>query len=133
MDGDAALQDMIARFGALQDFAVDAAAEAAPLVEAAARATAAAGTDPEGRPWAPRKKDGGRALEHAADHVTATANGPRVDIVLSGPEAIHQQGVGKTTPARRVIPDGSAGIPSAIAEACAEGARRAFAKRVGGG
>ena len=132
MDGDAALQDMIARCSALEGFAAEVAAEAAPLVEEAARRTARAGTDPEGRPWAPRKKDGGRALANAADHVTAVAVGPRVDIVLTGPEAIHQRGAGKTLPARRVIPDGSAGVPAAITEACATAARTVFQRRMGG-
>lgn len=105
-----------------------AAKEAAPLVEQAVRATAAAGTDPYGTPWPP-KKDGTRALPEAAGAVTATAKGPVVQIATKGGYAI--QGRLKGDARRQVIPSGDRPLPKQITDALKEGARRAWRKAMG--
>jgi hypothetical protein len=55
-DGTASLDAMIAGLRKLPALAEQAAAEAAPLVQAAVRATAAAGTDPYGKVVAPEER-----------------------------------------------------------------------------
>ncbi|NUP05524.1 MAG: hypothetical protein HOW73_05640 [Polyangiaceae bacterium] len=64
--------------------------------------TAAAGTSPTGVAW-PEKKDGGRALANAADHLSTVVSGSTVHLVLTGPDAIHNYGTGKD-PKRQVLP-----------------------------
>jgi len=127
---DEALTAWAAKIRGLRTLAAEAAKEAAPLVQEAARATARAGTTPDGTPWAP-KKDGGRALEHAAEHVTAKALGTVVRIVLTGVDVVHHRGT-RRAPKRQVIPDKGGAIPAPIVRAVAEGARRAFARLMGG-
>ncbi len=123
------LDAMIERLRGFRGIADEAAREAAPLVEKAARASAAAGTTPEGKPW-PGKKSGGRALEHAAAHITAEAVGSAVVVTLRGPDVWHHQGTARV-PERKIIPRTGDPLPPAYAEAMAEGARRAFARRAG--
>jgi len=130
VDGNAALESMIARMRGLEGFEAAVAREAAPLVEAAARQTAAAGTDPAGAAWAP-KKSGGRALANAATKITAVPRGARVDIVLEGVEVYHQHGVEGGPPKRKIIPDVGDPVPPAIAAALHEGASRVFARTMG--
>lgn len=120
-----AMSDLLA-FGAavgqLEQLAERGAAAAAPLVEAEAKKTARAGTDPSGMPWAP-KKDGSRALKNAADHVSAHAAGSFVVVELAGVDNWHQDGAqGKEV--RRVIPDVE--IPDGYAKALDEGCAKAF-------
>lgn len=115
--------------GNLEGLTERAAQEAAPLVEAAVRKTASAGQDPYGTAWQP-KKDGGRPLEHAADHVQARAVGSYVEISVEGPEAWHNQGAGGR-PVRQVIPDVE--IPDTVAAAVEQGAARAFDALTKGG
>lgn len=124
------LDAFIANMKKLDTLATETAKEAAPLVEAANKKTAAAGTSPDGVPW-PAKKDGTRALEHAADHVASKAVGKTIVTTLTGPDAIHNFGTGKD-PKRQVIPDGGNGVPKVIAEAVTEGATIAFNKIMGG-
>lgn len=112
----------------LEQFAERGAAASAPLVEAAARKTAAAGVDPYGSPWAP-KKHGGRPLVNAAEHVHARAVGRFVVLELEGPEVWHEEGA-QGKPVRRVIPDVE--VPDAIAEAVDQGCARAFDAIMGG-
>ncbi|MDB4996651.1 MAG: uncharacterized protein JWM74_4083 [Myxococcaceae bacterium] len=124
------LDDMIARMRGLDSFTAEAAKEAAPLVQTSARRTAAAGTTPEGKAWPP-KKDGGRALEHAAEHVTAVAVGSAIEVTLTGPDVFHNKGTA-SVPERRVIPRVGDPIPRTYADAMREGARRAFLRITGG-
>lgn len=127
-DGDAALAEMIARIqGFGKDATTDAAREAAPLIEAEAKRTAAAGTDPYGEPLLP-KRDGTPALANAAKNVTAKAGGPTIRISITGPYAIH---FFKKVDQRRVVPSGDRPMPKGYVEALKEGARRAFAKAMG--
>lgn len=114
--------------GNLERLSERAAVEAAPLVEDAVRKTAAAGKDPYARRW-PQKKDGGRPMVHAADHVHANAAGPYVVISVDGPDAWHNAGVRGVV--RQVIPDVE--IPAGVAAAVETGAARAFDDLMKGG
>lgn len=96
---------MIATLRALPGLAKDAAPVAAKQVEAAIKATAAAGTSPDGEPWAPRKA-GGRAMANAAGAVSVSVNGTVLLIKLTGSEVFHHFGV-RGAPPRQVIPQGS--------------------------
>jgi len=109
-----ALDRMIASLRSLSTLPKDAAAAGAPLVEAELRATAAAGQAPDGTPWAPRKKDGGRAMANAANAITVRAVGTTILITLRGPEVYHHFGAAGKPP-RRVIPMGS--MPKRIGDA----------------
>jgi len=89
---------------------------AAPKIEAALRASAAAGTSPTGAPWAPRKKDGGRAMAGAASAISVEAIGPVVRVKLTGPEVFHHYAArGETR--RQVIPDTGIDAVPAVANA----------------
>lgn len=108
------LDRMIGSLRSLATLPADAARAGAPLVEAELQATAAAGTSPVGVSWAPRKKDGGRAMARAAEHVAARAIGSVIVIVLRGADVFHHFG-GGSKPARPVIPQGT--IPKRIGDA----------------
>jgi hypothetical protein len=123
------IDDMISSLRKLGKAPADVAKEAAPLVEKALRATAAAGTDPEGRAWAPRKRGGGRVLVNAAAAISTKAIGPLVVTTLEGVEVFHQH---SKSHQRRIIPDGGAGTPESVAAAIDEAASRVFARAMGG-
>lgn len=127
----APLSAMIAELRELRKLPEAAAREAAPLIEAEAKRTAAAGTTPDGEPWA-AKKDGGRALANAADHVSAKANGTLVIVELEGPDYFHNFGLGHN-PKRQVIADKADEMPEGIARAVEKATDAAFAKITGGG
>lgn len=74
----------------------------AQIAETEVKRTAAVGTTPDGVPW-PERKDGGRALANAADKITSVVSGQSVSLVLTGPDAIHNDGTSKD-PVRRVLP-----------------------------
>lgn len=132
MNGDAGLDAMIAKLRKIEGLPGDAAREIAPLLLEAVKKTANAGTTPDGRPWAPRKKDGARALVNAADHLSFRVLGKAIaQLVLTGPDVIHNRGT-TTIPQRRILPDAGAGLPKLVVDAAAEGARRAWAKIMGG-
>ena len=128
MSGDAALAAFVTRLRDLRSLATAAANDAAPLVENAIRETAAAGTDPDGRPWPP-KRDGSRALPNAAAAISAVAKGTAVVVVLTGAYVYHQFSKGKDR--RRVIPDGGSGLPPRVASVLRAAAERAFARVMG--
>lgn len=130
-DGDAALQAFIARVRALGTLPAQAAAIAAPLVEEEARATADAGTAPDGKAWA-EKKGGGRALANAAGALTARAVGVAVVLTLKGAFVLHNLGKGHA-PKRQILPDGGAGLPANIARALRRASEIAFTRVMGGG
>jgi hypothetical protein len=107
--GAAALARMVERVRALRTIETKVAAAARGPVEAAARATAAAGTTPEGSAWAARK-DGARALAGAAGAVLVRVVGGSLQIVLRHPYVFHQK-------TRQVIPVEGDEIPAGILEA----------------
>ena len=131
MDGDGALSALIARFRSLGRLPADAAKLAAPLVEEAVKATAAAGTTPDGKAWAPRK-DGGRPLVHAADALSAKAVGSTIVVTLTGPEVFHNAGNGHVEK-RQILPDGGAGLPKNVAAALTKASKLAFDDAMKGG
>lgn len=119
---------MIAALDRLARAPEEAARLAAPLVEAELRATAAAGTDPDGHPW-PQRKAGGRAMAGAASHITCVARGPVVRATLNGPDVFHHFGA-RGEPRRQVLTDPGA-IPAGVAKALDRAAAQAFARAVG--
>lgn len=121
---------MIASFRGLSQLDRRAAELAAPRLEEAIRRTAAAGTTPEGEPWAPTKK-GGRAMRGAAGHITAKAYGSTVRIKLETADVFHHYGRGETEPRRRVIPDPGT-RPAAVDAAVKAATAEAFAELTGG-
>lgn len=124
------LDDIIARLKSLGTLTEEIATEAAPLVEAAVRQTAAAGTDPEGHAWAP-KKDGTRALVGVEDKITASASGKIIQVVLVGGAVFWNSAKGKTRPQRRVLPDGGAGMPKNVGAALTQAAQRVYVRKMG--
>lgn len=115
--------------GDLEGVAERAAQEAAPLVEKALRKNLAAGKDPYGNTW-PQKKDGGRPLANAADHLHARAIDSYIEVSVEGPDAWHNEGAGGR-PVRQVVPDVE--IPDAVSDAIEQGAARAFDAIMKGG
>ncbi len=110
------LSALAAKFRGLTKVGAAIAADAAPECLAIAKATVAAGTTPDGSPWAPRKSDGGRALVNAAAAITARAVGDVVWLVLSGVNVFHNK-------TRRILP--SAGnLPEAYRVAIRKSAQR---------
>lgn len=103
----------------------EAAKIAAPLVERELRAKAAAGEDPEGTAWAPRKKDGGRAMKNAAAHIEVAPVGTVVRATLTGPDVYHHFGAGPGHVTRQVLPDPGT-IPPGVEKALREAADKAF-------
>lgn len=122
MDGDAALENMIAALRELTELQERVAKLAAPQVEQAVRAQAAAGLDPEGRSWTPTK-DGRRPLVHAANAIHVDALGGVVVIVLTGKEVFHHFGTGRVS-ARRIIPDSE--LPDRLRRIIADVASEVF-------
>jgi hypothetical protein len=125
MSADEALGRFAARLRGLKQLAPELAKEAAPLVEAAVKATAAAGTTVDGKTW-PTKRDGGRALPNAASAVTVAANGAVVIVRLAGAYVFHHRSKGRDQ--RRILPDAGAGIPKVLTDAIDEAKRRVFAR-----
>lgn len=113
-----------------EHFAESVAKEAAPRVQAALRASAAAGTDPDGTPWADRK-EGGQAYANSSSKVTAKALANIVQCGVTGPEVFGQFGA-HGMPTRKTIPAVGDDLPPAIVDALTEGARVAFEKITGG-
>lgn len=133
MSAETQIESMIATLRKLagRDMMRDMAAQVAPMIETAIKATAGAGTAPDGTPWAPRK-DGGRPMQHAAEHIRVRSFGSIVRATLTGPDAYHNYGTGGIK--RQVIPDagGSDSLPAGIAAALMVAAGRAFDRVMGG-
>ena len=123
--GLATLDAMIEQMKALgaSDVGARVAKKAAPLVDAAIKKTAAAGTTPTGETWKP-KKDGGRPLVNAASHISTEAHGALVASTLTGPDVWHNGGFGKN-PHRQIMPT-SGTIPEHIAKAIEQAAKEVF-------
>jgi hypothetical protein len=114
MDGELALERMIAKVRAAGQLGTDGLPDAAAEVQTELRASAAAGQSPDGKAWAPRKADGGRAMAGAAGKITVAAIGRAIWIRLTGPEVNHHFGVRGAEP-RNVIPAG--GLPAKLGNA----------------
>lgn len=130
MSGDVALDAFIDHLRSLKKLPEDVVREAAAEVLKAARATAKAGTTPDGQPWA-AKKDGSRALVNAADHLSVRIAGRTISLVLTGVDVIHNFGTGWLKK-RQILPDGGAGMPKNVASAIRATAGRVFSRAMGG-
>lgn len=113
-----ALTRMVERVRALRTIETDIARAARGPVEEAARATAAAGTTPDGSAWAVRK-DGARALAGAAGGVVVRVVGAALQVVVRHPYVFHQK-------TRQVIPVEGDEIPPGIAAAIKRAALETF-------
>ncbi len=130
MGGD--VSAMLAHLDALSGLDALAAREAAPLLEKAAKASAAAGVDPSsGEAWAPLVS-GGRAGANAARDVSVAVFGNVLQVSVGGDHVHLHRGRGKAQVRRPVIPGPGDAIPETYAAAIAEGVRRALAKAGGG-
>lgn len=123
------LRDFAERIKRLKLMPQRVAIRAAPLVEAAVRANAAAGLDPSGVPWK-AKKDGGKPLKNVASKISSVANGKSVVTTLTGPDVFHHRGT-KDHPRRRVLP-ANGEVPPFVAAALEEAARQEFDAIVSG-
>lgn len=104
MSGFDELDAMIAKIRRVPQIAKRAAPDVAEAMRKAILETVAAGTDADGKPWAPRKEDGGRPLENAASSVRVAAIGTRILARVTGPEARHHLGRARGGTMRGVIP-----------------------------
>lgn len=125
-----ALDTLIAKVKKLGLFPETVARRVAPLILAEAKRTAAAGTSPDGKPWEPRKADGGRALANAADHLSVRVEGSRVTLVLRGPDVLHNAGTARAV-RRQILPDSGAGIPKNMLRALERAGVELFQEIVG--
>lgn len=75
----------------------------------------AAGKGPDGKTWAPRKADGGRPLEDAAQALAVVSVGTYVLARLKGPEARHHLGRAKGGTVRQILPTKS--LPAPLVQA----------------
>jgi hypothetical protein len=126
-----ALDDLIAKVQRLGE--LPALAElAAPLVEAAVRGTAAAGTSPDGTPWPPRRSDGARALQNAAESVKAVAVGRSIRLQLVGTSTGDAQVQAIQNAKRPILPVVGRPLPAPVNAALTVAARRYFARAMGG-
>jgi hypothetical protein len=93
--------------------------EAAPAVAEALQLELekqiAAGKDPDGTTWAPRKEDGGKPLVGAAKALAVVPIGSYVLARLKGPEARHHFGRGKGGTVRQILP--TRALPQAMVRA----------------
>ena len=107
------IEDIIRDLDALATLDERIAKAAASRLEAIAKKHAAAGVDPSGEAWKPRKKDGKRALVNAAASVSAESTGDVVTLTVSGAEYWHQKAKPNASlPQRKIIPDVGDALPA---------------------
>ncbi len=94
--------------------------EAAPALLALNKASANAGTSPDGKAWAPTKK-GKKALVRAADALSVRVVGDVVYLVLSGINVFHNA-------SRRILPYRGIALPASYGAACRAAAARVLAR-----
>lgn len=119
------IEEMIASLERLEELPKRTAEIAAEKLDARVKATAAAGTSPDGKAWAPKKK-GGRAMANAAAHIATRAYGHIVRMTLTGPDVFHQFSQKKGEPAREVIPGAGGAMPAVVADVLEEATAQAF-------
>jgi hypothetical protein len=127
----ATLEDFIMKMRQLGELPDAVASAAAPALEQAARANVAAGLDPYGKQWPP-KKDGSRALKDADKAVHVTSAGPTCTITVEGVEAFHN-GLkeGGAHPRRQLIPESGDPIPDYLTKALDAVAAKVVGERLG--
>lgn len=124
------IEAMLETLRRLARLPADAAKAAAPLVEKAARSTAAAGTSPEGETWKPKKDGGGKVLANAPAAVSAVAIDNSVQVILKGHHVFHHYGT-KRDPKRPIIPEKDEVLPAPMADAVKRAAEDAFKRTTG--
>ena len=88
--------------------------------------TLVAGETPEGKPWAPRRKDGKRAYAEAAAHVKTRSTGNYVRVILEGPDVYGHFGRTRKQIARPMLPSGGGSeLSPLVSKALDEAARLA--------
>lgn len=159
MSGYASFEDFIAGVERLGEMNKLVAQEAEEGILAAARATAAAGQDPSGKAWAPRK-EGGKALTGAAAAIESSTKGARVVLTIGPPYVFHNFGAGGSSttkeaerhrertkarqakggtsskfhaPRRQILPGQNEPMPEGIRSAIAAAAKKVFDRAMGGG
>lgn len=111
------LEALIQRVRDSPKFVYEAAPEAAYKTRDQLRTTIAAGADPWGQAWEPKKQGHGKPLAHAGGAVHVAAVGTKILIRLTGIETRHHQGWAKGGTERRVIPTLDRPLPDAITRA----------------
>ena len=125
MSGEAELDRIIAEVRGLGLVAEQAAPIVAAELEASLRASAAAGTTPDGTPWAPTKS-GGRALKNAPAAIQVVVLDPKtVQAQVSGHHVFHHYGT-KRNEKRQIIPE--SGMPEKLGQAVRQGLVKAWRK-----
>ncbi len=118
-----ALTSLASRLRGVATLGAKIAAEVAPDLLALNKASAAAGMTSDGKPWAPKKAGGGRALVRAADALSVSVVGDLIVLALKGVNVFHNT-------KRPIIVDTGAGVPKAYASAIHKAAQRVAAGAV---
>jgi hypothetical protein len=125
------IEEMIAACRRLAALPEEAAKLAAPAVLKVAKDAANAGVSPTGETWAPLKKGGGKPLKNAAAALSVKTLGTIIQLLLKGPEVVHNFGT-NSTPKRQILPDAGAGMPPTFAQAVKKAAGEAFDRLIRG-
>lgn len=129
-DGHAVMQQWIDMLRGLPAALVQQSAPAvAQALAAEINADVAAARSPDGEAWAP-KKDGGRALQNAAQQVTVDVVGTVILAKLKGPEVRHHKGTARGGIRRQILPTRK--IPDNVSRAIRSVFATNFAKLTGG-
>lgn len=121
---------LIARVRQLGDLVDEAAPEIAKALELELQLQIAAARGPGGAAWAPRKSDGGKALQGAAAQLTVRVVGRVVIARLVGVEARHHLGYVRGGVQRQILP--TAGIPDPMVRSIRKVLDRKFGELAGG-
>lgn len=129
--GLAVLDGMIGKLRALpKQLPALTSARAVGPIEAAIKAQISAGTDPDGKPWAPTKK-GTRPESHADGAIkVSTVGADTIVAVLTGHHVFQHFGWDKVKP-RPIIPNRADGTPEAWKKALKLAASDSFARIMG--
>ncbi len=114
------ITSLAARLRAIPTLGATIAQEAAPDLLALNKASAADGTTPDGKAWAPTKK-GARALVHAADALSSSVAGDVVYLELTGINVFHNA-------TRRIVPYKGIGFPASYRDAIQAAATRVIGR-----
>ena len=104
--------------------------EAEVTLQDAVMTTLVAGETPDGKPWAPKRRGGGRAYVDAGHTLVTKSDGAFVRMTISGPDVYGHFGRTGKQVARRMLPDAGAGMPKEVAAALDLATTRAMEKIV---
>lgn len=129
-DGDAQMDDMIARLKSLPRKLEHSAPKVAIALKRRIDANVRAGVSPTGKPWAPTK-DGRKALPNADKAVQVQARGTVVLATVDGVYGRHHLGAVKGGIKREILP--RAGVPELFAKSIKDVLDEAFIDAMGVG